>query len=115
MDITNVYAIAAGGVFASLILIRLLSYLIQLKSIVSVLIFRHLTYPYLLDRHRLFGPWTRSDVLIHLLYVTMNVFCLCFPGLLASDTGRRAGTLSLVNMVFIFAGVHLSFLAKSPA
>lgn len=70
-----------------------------------------LTYPYLIDRYRLLGPWTRFDVLCHLVYVAAKVFCLCYPKLLASDAGHRAGVLSLVNMIFLFAGVHLSFVA----
>ncbi|OJD23047.1 hypothetical protein ACJ73_05605 [Blastomyces percursus] len=111
MNVTEIYAIAAGGTLAFLIMVRFLSHLIRLKSIVSVLIAKHLTYPYLLDRHQLFGPWTRLDFLCHLLYYAINVFCLCFPSLSASDAGRRAGTLSLINMIFLFAGMHLSFVA----
>ena len=111
MDITKVYAIAAGGALATLVLIRFLPYLIRLTCRITPLISKHLTYPYFLDRHQLFGPWTRAGVLIHLLYVLVNVFCLCFPVSSTSAAGRRAGTLSLVNMAFLFAGAHLSFVA----
>ncbi|PGG99692.1 hypothetical protein AJ80_09306 [Polytolypa hystricis UAMH7299] len=111
METTDFYAIAAGGIVVSLILVRVLSYLSHLTTAVSVFVSKHLTYPYLIRRHRLLGPWTHFDVLCHLVYVAANVFCLCYPNLLASDAGRRAGVLSLVNMIFLFAGVHLSFVA----
>ncbi|ODH50724.1 hypothetical protein GX48_03232 [Paracoccidioides brasiliensis] len=76
MDATEIYAIAAGGTFALLVVARFLSHLTRLKSIVSVLIAKHLTYP-----------------------------------LSAVDAGRRAGTLSLINMIFLFIWLHLSFVA----
>ncbi|KKZ65772.1 hypothetical protein EMCG_08421 [[Emmonsia] crescens] len=63
------------------------------------------------DHYHLLGPWTRVNVLCHLVYGAANVFCLCYPKLLASDAGHRAGVLSLVNMIFLFAGVHLSLVA----
>lgn len=111
METPDIYAIAVGGIFASLILIRLLSYLSHFTNTVSVFISKHLTYPYLTHRHHLFGPWTRFDILLHLLYIVVNVFCLCFPKLLASDAGRQAGVLVLVNMIFLLTGLHLSFVA----
>jgi ferric-chelate reductase len=72
---------------------------------------KHLTYPYLLGHHYLYGPWTRFEFLAYSLYVTVNVFCLCFPSWSASEVGQRARTLSLVNLIFLFAGAHLSFVA----
>lgn len=111
MEATEIYAIAAGGIFVLLILVKVLLCFSHLTTTISVFISRHLTYPYLINRHCLFGPWTRFSVLSHFLYVAVNIFCLCFPKLLASDAGQRAGVLALINMVFLFAGVHLSFVA----
>jgi ferric-chelate reductase len=59
MDTADIYAIAAGGILVFLILARVLLYLSRLTTVVSVFVSKHFTYPYLINRHRLFGPWTR--------------------------------------------------------
>lgn len=76
MDITQVYAIAAGGIFTTLFVINLLPHVMQFTRHVLIVMCKHLTYPYVLRRHRLFGPWTRAGVLVHLVYITVNLFCL---------------------------------------
>lgn len=111
MEIITVYAIAAGGIFSVAILVRCLYCLAPLKSVVSILLSKHLIYPYFLARHHFVGPWTRAGVLISLLYLASNIFCLLFDVSFASDIGRRAGDLSLVNMVVLFATPHLGLLA----
>lgn len=111
MNSIDIFAIAAGGSFIFLIFIRSLAYLVSLTRTVAVLVSKHLTYPYLLGRHRLFGPWTRFDILLHALYVTVNILCLTLPKISASGVGHRAGILSLVNLTFLFVGIHLSFIA----
>jgi hypothetical protein len=111
MDTTDIYAIAAGGILLFLILARVLLYLSRLITVVSIFVLKHFIYLYFINCHCLLKPWTRFYVLSHLLYVAVNVFCLCFLKFLASDAGRRAGVLSLVNMIPLFARVHLSFIA----
>lgn len=111
MDITQAYATAAGGIFFIFILVNCLPYVAQLIKHVSFFTSKHLTYPYLLGRHRFLGPWTQAVVLVQLVYVTVNVFCLSFQVFTVSQAGLRAGTLSLINMIPLFAGPHFSFLA----
>ena len=111
MDITQAYAVAAGGIFTTLFLINLLPYVMRLTGRVLIVICKHLTYPYLVRRHRLFGPWTRAGVLVQLVYITANLFCLSFRVSKISEAGLRAATLSLINMIPLFAGPHLSFVA----
>lgn len=111
MDIISIYAIAAGGIFVSPILLRVVPYLIRLTNAISILIPKHLTYAYLLNRHRHFGPWTPASVLLHFTYVAVNIFCISFQVPSAAGAGRRAGTLSLVNMAFLFMTTYLGFLA----
>jgi hypothetical protein len=50
-------------------------------------------------------------VVLQLLYTTINVFYLSFKTASIRIAGSRAGTLSLANMIMLFAGLHLSFLA----
>ena len=109
MDITEVYATAAGGLFFTFILINFI--LPTVREKISLFISKHLIYPYFLRRHRLLGPWTRSGVLLQSAYIAINAFCLSFRVSTFSKAGLRAANLSLANMVPLFAGPHLSILA----
>ena len=111
MEITELYATAAGGVFLAFIVLNFVPYLKQLEEPVRLFIAQHLTYPFLIRRHRFLGPWTRAVVLAQSVYTASNLFCICFRVKGLSEAGDRAGTLSLINMIPVFAGPHLSFLA----
>ncbi len=97
MDVSQIYATAAGGLFLLFILLNFLSQTVRER--IALFTSKHLTYPYFLHRHRLLGPWTRSDVLIQLIYITTNSLCLGFRASTLSKAGLRAGNLSLANMV----------------
>ena len=58
MDLTIVYAIAAGCIFVTLFLMHVTSSLISLTSIIYMTTSKHLTYPYLLNSHQILDPWT---------------------------------------------------------
>lgn len=113
MDVTAKYALAAGGIFSLLLLMQLIPRLPKLFKGVSTWVLKHLVFPYVLDRHRTVGPWTRAAVLVHLAYIAANVCCLGFRASSVSEAGLRAETLSLINMVPLFAGAHMSFLADT--
>jgi hypothetical protein len=102
MDIISIYAITAGGVFVTLFLISVLPYLYHLAQIIELYISRYLIFPFFFRRHRFAGPWTRAAGLVHLLYTTFNLFCLCFRVSSSADFAGRAGTLAVVNMVALF-------------
>ena len=104
------YATAAGGFFFVFIIVNLLPHTVRFREKISLLTSKHLTYPYFLNRHRLLGPWSRTDVLVQLIYITINVFCLSFRVFTISKADLQAGNLSLVNMISLFADAHLSFL-----
>lgn len=110
MELIAIYAIAAGGVIASFVLVKTLHDLSSLQKILSVFASKCLSYPYLLGHHRLIGPWACADVLFHLLYIAINLFCLFFGTSSASDIGRHAGELSLSNMMFLFLSPQLKIL-----
>lgn len=111
MDITQVYAVAAGGIVFAFVLINLLPYLASLLKHISLFTSKHLTYPYLLHRYRFLEPWSRAEVLTQAIYLTVNIFCLSFKVSDMAKAGLRAETLSLVNIIPLFAGPLLSFLA----
>ena len=115
------YAIAVGGVLVILVLINLnllpgLSYVPYLVSFGQPFFHRalkYLTYPYLVRRHRFLGPWTLADVLIQLVYIGGNSVCLGFGLPSIAKAGMRAANLSLINLMPLFLGPNLSFLADT--
>lgn len=111
MEITQLYAIAVGGILLLLMLINFRPYIEAFLRAVSLPASKHLIYPQIIHRHRYFGPWSRADVIIQLVYITVNTFCVVFRVPDVSMAGLRAANLSLINMVPNFAGSHLSFLA----
>ena len=114
MEITLGYAIALGGVLLIPLIINLLPCLPYLRPFTPTFlqqVFKYLTYPYLVRRHRYLGPWTRADIIIQLVYIAGNSFCLGFRVSDIAKAGVRAGNLSLINMIPLFLGPHLGFLA----
>ena len=111
MEATQIYAITAGSVFAILTIINALLSIMQKLHACNMIILKHLIYPFLIRRHRLIGPWTRVDALWRVVYLTINVFFSVFPLLSMAETAKRAGHISLINMIPLFLGPHLSFLA----
>ena len=110
MDPPKIYAIAVGITF----LVTFGTYsrvIVRLAKYGWIWALKYLIFANLLDRHRFLGPWTRAGVLVHVLYITVNLFCLVFRVSEVSQAGLRAGSLSLINMIPLFAGPHLSFLA----
>ncbi|KAB8069058.1 hypothetical protein BDV29DRAFT_198977 [Aspergillus leporis] len=112
MEFITWYAIAAGSMIVFLILMRVASSVKPLAETVSRAISKHLLYPHLLGRHRLLGPWTRVVLLLYLVYGAINVFFLTFRTSSNSERGRRAGSLALINMGFLFLTMQLSLLAN---
>lgn len=113
MEILTFYAIAVGSLLAILFLIRISSAVLRLTSALSSIVSKHLTYPNLLDRHRLVGPWTRANAFVYVGYVVTNVFLVSFRASSATVAGHRAGTLSLINLSFLILTTNLSFLANA--
>lgn len=111
MEITQVYAIATGGIFTFLILVHFRPYMQSFLKTTSLLVSQYLTYPQLIRRHRYLGPWSWADVLLQLFYITVNAFCVGFKVQDIQIAGLRAANLSLINIIPLFAGPHLNFLA----
>jgi hypothetical protein len=118
MDLTQIYAIVIGGIFCVLLLLNSLPWIARFVRYLSPLISKHMFYRYILHRHRLVGPWSRAGVLLQLIYVAGNITCISLrvphfrPRISTlSQAGLRAGTLSIVNLIPLFAGPHLGSLA----
>ena len=72
---------------------------------------RYFLYCYLVPRYQFVGPWTWAEVMIQMLYIGINSFCLGFGFPSITAAGIRAGNLSLINLIPLFLGPHLNFLA----
>ena len=68
-------------------------------------------YPYFLSRHRFLRPLTQASVLLQLVYIMLNIICIIVQVSTVRQVGLQAGTLSLINMVPLFAGLHYRFFA----
>lgn len=110
MDSPIVYTIIVAGCFGILLAIQLIQRSKPLRAILSRYIAKYLTYPYLVDRHRLLGPWTRGEVILFVSYVSGNLVCIFYPDMSAHGMSSRSGSLSLINMIYLFSP-NLDFLA----
>lgn len=122
MEFMTLYAIAAGSIFLLLVLVRIAPWFEPLAEALSRFVAKqaealsrcvakHLAYPYLLGRHRLIGPWTRLAVILSLVYGFVNIFFVTFRASSTSEMGRRAGTLSLLNMALLYPFMQLGLFA----
>ncbi|CZT07745.1 related to FRE2 Ferric (and cupric) reductase [Rhynchosporium graminicola] len=109
MDWTQLYALVAAGTFSMFVLVHFRKYLNHVVNYLFLLS-RYLTYPRLVHRHRFLGPWSPVVVIMQLVYIAANIFCVTFPASSIAEIGRRAGTLAVINMVPLFAGPHFAFL-----
>ncbi len=110
MNVTQIYATVASNFFFVFIIVNLLLRTMQFQKKISLLTFKHLTYSYFLNCHRLLSSWSQINVLIQLIYIMINVFCLSFRVFTISKADLQVENLSLVNMISLFADAHLSFL-----
>lgn len=111
MEITQIYAIAIGGIPFVLIILNVRQKVKSFIRFVSLQTSRYLTYPKLLHRHQHLGPWSPANILLHVFYIAVNAFCIGFEASDIKSAGLRAANLSLINMIPLMAGHHLSVLA----
>ena len=108
MDIPQIYAATLGGMLLMLLLTRIHQ---RLKTPASTWILRHLVLRNLISRYTLAGPWSRYGVALHATYVAANACCVAVRARTVAEAGLRAGHMSLINLIPVLAGGHLSFLS----
>ncbi|KAK5311991.1 hypothetical protein LTR93_011504 [Exophiala xenobiotica] len=111
MEITQIYAIVIAGITLVFLLRTGLSSFAPRLIATASRIHQYSSYTYVLNRHALMGPWTMTAVLLHVIYLAVNVVCLVVGVPDLSHAGRRAGTLSVINLGPLLSGLHLNFLA----
>ncbi len=112
MKIAQIYVIVADDVFLVLIIIQGFSFIQWILQSIVIIIFKYLIYLFIVRRHRSLDSWTLVDVLLQLLYISLNVFCVTFRVTSFNEVEDRAEILSIINMMSLFFDLHLSFLVN---
>lgn len=110
MEPAGIYTILVGGIFAILTIVNSFFRLSQAIGTYRLLLLRDLVYPVFFSRHYVLGPWSRFGLLLRLSYLAVNVFFGLFKVATLSDAKLRTGTLSLINLLPLYLGIHFSFL-----
>ena len=90
METVLVYAICIASVFATFLLFTFRLHILQFVKYVVLLLCKVLTYPQILRRHSLLGPWTPVGFIVYTAYIATNVYCLEFWKLTGVKVGLRA-------------------------
>lgn len=112
MELLSFCAISLYGFLAILILVRITSFVTDSVDYFGAFVLKNFVYPYIVDRHRLCGPWSRANVILCGLYAIINVFFVTFQARSVEMAGRRAGSLSVINMALLIPTTHSSFFAS---
>lgn len=112
MDVAQIYAIVAGSLFGILTTVNFFIHLWTALQTNTAWILRHIVYRFVLRRHRLVGPWSLRGFLLFCLYILTNIFCSVYGTNSKVEAGKRTGILSLINLMPLYFGPHLGFLAK---
>jgi hypothetical protein len=114
MDVSEIYALAADGLFVLIMLVNCLASLSEnVRDVLLPSALRHLVYPFLISRHRLLGPCTRLRALLQAIYWGLAASASTYGTHSFAALGVRAGTLSLVNAAMLYSGLQLGFLADA--
>lgn len=66
-----------------------------------------------LRRNDFVQHWTVQQAVLLLTFLAANVVCVFIKSTGLSDAGLRSGRLAVINLVVLYAGPHLSFLADA--
>ena len=111
MDLAKIYAVFVGGFFAILTTIQFVAQLVQAIRSHGLILFRQFVYPVFVRRHYILGPWARYGSATRLLYLGLNAFCAIYKISSRAEASLRTGQLSLINLMPLYFGLHLGFLA----
>ena len=112
MDVTQIYAIAAGGLFFVSFILQLARCAVRifLSHCIGFLL-KHLIYLYVLRRHRLIGPISREDLLYQTCYWGVTAACNIISVQSMLQASSRAGTLSAIHLIPLFFSGRLNHVA----
>ena len=112
-DPSILFALGAGSLILGLFLyntVKWLSLYSWQSAIIKAYLY-YLHYPFSIRRSRLAGPVSRQEMLIQLLHAGSIVVANRIGISSLREAGTRAATLSVIYLVPLFFGSHLSFAA----
>ena len=112
MDVTRIYAIVAGSLFAVLTTINFCIHLCTILQTFTAWLLRHILHHFILRRHRLVGPWSLRSFILHCIYILTNIFCSAYRIRSVVEASKRTGIFLLINLMPLYFGPHLDLLAE---
>ena len=112
MDVARIYAIVAGSLFAILTTLNFCIHLCTILQTYTVWIVRHIVHHFILRRHRQVGPWSLRSFILRCIYILTDIFCSAYRIRSMVEAGKRTGVLLLINLMPLYLGPHLDFLAE---
>lgn len=108
------YGIGLGSIFALWILYRVGQRLLSLLLTgASFAFFRYLVLPHDIFGMNTWGDISRFQLLLLLLFLAANVFCVAWGTQNIPQANSRVALLSLANLIPLFAGSRLSLAADA--
>ena len=71
---------------------------------------RHLSLPLVIERYRLFGPWTRTQCSLWVVQIAANTCCCTFGISNAKEASARAEQQSLISLVPAYFDANFVFI-----
>ncbi|KAI1315917.1 hypothetical protein F5Y16DRAFT_420926 [Xylariaceae sp. FL0255] len=119
-DYTWAYAVVFGIAIFAVRILQLLQTIVswvleldRLPSLGTTPLCRYLRRFHIqhLTNQPVLGSWQRLDVVCLAGYLTINAVVVLYDTSNPAEAGVRAGTTSLINLIFLVAGPHLAFVA----
>ena len=82
---------------------------VRFRQLYNVLLVKQFLLLNILRRRRFFELCTWAQVLLHLLYLIVNIFYSIFEVSFIKELNTRSRTLSLINMISLYFDYYLSF------
>ncbi len=107
------YAILSGCVLAMWLLFHFILWLVTFTWMhTSFFFLKRFVYPHLFGRLPFIGATTRSEILIGILYITVNVLCITVGMTSMADVSARAATMSAINLIPLLCGPRLILMTQ---
>jgi Ferric reductase like transmembrane component len=113
ISVTEWYGLALGSLFALWLLVRFLTTMgYYAVPYITAGFLRHVAYLRLWSRLILLGGMSPFELLLLIIYLCSNGFCMAYRATSRDDISSRAAILSTINMIPLLVGSRLSMVAR---
>lgn len=109
MKITQIYVIIIEVIFDLMLMIKNASFFVRFLQSYNVILVKHFFYFNVSSRHCFFESCIRAQILLHFLYLIVNIFYNIFELFFIKELNTRTRILLLINMIFSYFNYYLSF------